>query len=188
MPIPQVGTELGISPSPFLPLLDYSSSTLDETPVLRGLLLLLTAGLSPIILSLSLKTQIPGSRFPAPLPQSYQCQINSSIFIGTNWSNSFVSPRIFFLPVMSTFSPLDSLTPNMTFWSLHDLELLFLGSIQLRHLTFWTQPLIFPRLSGDFFYHVWSLGLERSQIPQLLGFLLIILLSCLHFYLHKSGP
>ena len=84
MPIPQVGTELSISPSPFLPLLDYGSSTLDETPVLRGLLLLLTAGLSPIILSLSLKTQIPGSRFPAPLPQSYHCRIDSSIFIGTN--------------------------------------------------------------------------------------------------------
>lgn len=138
--------------------------------------------------SLCLKTQIPGSHFPAPLPQSYKCQIDSSIFMGTNWSNSLVSPQIFFLPATSTFSPLDSLTPKVSFWSLHDLELLFLGSIQLRLLTFWIQPLIFPRPSGDFFYHIWSLGLERPQIPQLLGFLFIILLSCLHFYLHKSGP
>ena len=71
MSIPQVGTKLSISPSPFLPLLDYGSSTLHETPVLHGLLLLLTAGLSPIILSLPKDSDswFPLSRSPPPILQ-----------------------------------------------------------------------------------------------------------------------
>ena len=137
--------------------------------------------------SLCAKSRIPGSRFPAPLPQSYQ----------SNWFQHLHRHQLIRLLGFTSDILFASDVCLLCAWLTHSQRDFLVSawprapflrkcSAQASNLLNTTSYL--PKTLRWFLLPHLIFRVRETSNPQLLGFLLIIFLSCLHFYLHKPGP